>query len=90
MMLNPSQASGVSSCTYRNVTTRLQVVRTTGSDHPTIERTVLPAQVISFLAEPDDELEVYTYDCSTTLLSERIPCRQLVVGQLMSSVFSAS
>lgn len=87
-MLNSSRPQGgdLRVCTYRNVSTGLQIIRTGSTQHPTIERMVLPAQVITFFAHPDDELRVYTSDCATSVLAERIACQQLFVDHLESQV----
>ncbi|MGB8702179.1 MAG: DUF1830 domain-containing protein [Thermosynechococcaceae cyanobacterium] len=42
-----------------------------------IERTIAAGQVFEFEAHRDSHLDIYTHEIATTILSDRIPYRQL-------------
>ncbi|WP_299411126.1 DUF1830 domain-containing protein [Acaryochloris sp. IP29b_bin.148] len=65
------------SCSYVNKTQAIQVVRVVTLPHQFLERTLLPSQQLQFEAPPFAELEVYTYENATAILSAKILCASL-------------
>ena len=68
---------------YRNVTAHPQIARISQGPYQGFERVVFPLQVITFNALPEDELEIYSCDVTTSLLAERLSCHQLMTGELV-------
>ncbi len=60
----------------------VQVIRTTGHH---VERTVLPGQTVTVEADPEEYLEIYTNEWTTSLLAARMVCHGLPVEKVMDS-----
>ncbi|MDV2992708.1 MAG: hypothetical protein N4J56_002362 [Chroococcidiopsis sp. SAG 2025] len=73
-------------CCYANTTNSLQVVRITNIPHWWFERVVFPGQRLLFEAVPDARLEIHTGAATGSILSDKISCDRLRVGE--SSVHS--
>ena len=73
-------------CCYTNATNSLQIARITNIPHWWFERVVFPGQRLLFEAVPDARLEIHTGAASGSILSDKIPCDRLRVGE--SSVHS--
>lgn len=65
-------------CCYVNRTAQFQIIRIATMAGDFIERTVLPHAKILFEANSHDRLEVHTGNLITSILSDTIPCHQLV------------
>lgn len=59
---------------FTNRSGRIQVIKTRIRGW---ERTLFPGQQAMFEADPEDFLEVYTYQSSTAILEDRMPCLYL-------------
>lgn len=59
---------------FTNSSDDVQVVRTSDGH---LERTLFPGQRITFQANPDEYLEVYSNQWMSNLLEDRWPCRTL-------------
>ncbi|MBW4699188.1 MAG: DUF1830 domain-containing protein [Aphanocapsa lilacina HA4352-LM1] len=77
-------------CSYANRTGGLQIVRVTNVPGWYFERVVFPAQTILFCALPEAQLEVYTGSHATCLLADTIPCTQLEIREMVSSIAVAA
>jgi hypothetical protein len=64
-------------CGYCNRTARVQIARVVNSCHPTLERAVFPGQSFLFEASPEAQLEIYTGETVSSVLADRIHCRNL-------------
>lgn len=65
-------------CCYHNPTDRIQIIKITNIPHWFFERSVAPHGLMLFETVVEATLEVYTSDRITTILSDKIPCAQLV------------
>ena len=65
-------------CCYVNHTAQFQIVRVATVSGDFIERTVLPHTKVLFEANLHDRLEVHTGNLITSILSDTIPCSQLI------------
>lgn len=65
-------------CCYTNRTAQLQIIRVATSDQGMLERVVMPQAHICFEADSRDFLEVHTGNPITSILTDRVPCCQLV------------
>jgi Domain of unknown function (DUF1830) len=74
IILSPKIINSRIQCTYRNESDRFQVIRV---EDDGIERTVAAGQVVEFETHRDSNLDIYTYEMATMILSDRIPCRRL-------------
>ncbi len=70
---------------YTNDTKQIQIIRIARVSDNFLERTVLPNCQILFAATADAELEVYTYDVATAILTERITCDRLITRQPLNA-----
>ncbi|MDX2271633.1 MAG: DUF1830 domain-containing protein [Cyanobacteriota bacterium] len=59
---------------FTNDSDRVQVIKTRIRHW---ERTLFPGQAATFEANPEDFLEIYTYQVSSALLADRTPCSRL-------------
>jgi Domain of unknown function (DUF1830) len=63
---------------YINQTEQIQIVRVAIGFNMLIERAVFPNKYFGFDAPPEARLEIYSYAIATAVLSDRIPCKQLL------------
>lgn len=61
---------------YENLSTCYQIVKV-NTPHGLKEMTLKPHQTIIFESSLDSCLEVWSYESVTTIISDRIPCREL-------------
>ncbi|MBE9079659.1 DUF1830 domain-containing protein [Romeria aff. gracilis LEGE 07310] len=66
-------------CSYQNSTSRLQVARIANIPHWYFERVIFPGDLLLFEAVPEAQLEVYSGETVTTLLSDRLLCKRLQI-----------
>lgn len=66
------------SCQYTNYTSQFQIVRISNISNWFFERTVIPKSCILFEAFQESQLEVYTNSIICSILSDIIPCAQLI------------
>jgi hypothetical protein len=66
-------------CCYVNTTSQIQVARITNIDNWYFERVVFPGQRLIFEAPLSAYLEIHTGMMASAILSDRIPCQQLLV-----------
>ncbi|WP_245595912.1 DUF1830 domain-containing protein [Gloeobacter kilaueensis] len=64
----------------------MQIVRITNVAGWYFERVVFPAQTILFCTPPEAVLEVYTGSHATCLLADSVPCSQLEIREVVSSL----
>jgi hypothetical protein len=67
------------SCGYRNSSDRMVIVRCLGPQEFFLERVVFPFELLSFLAPPDTEVQIWTHGLGGPELVESIPVAELVV-----------
>ncbi|MEL6552288.1 MAG: DUF1830 domain-containing protein [Cyanobacteria bacterium J06621_11] len=65
-------------CCYTNTTTRIQIIKIPSTSDRFFERTVMPYGTVLFEAEHTAHLEVHTSEIMGAILSDVIPCAQLV------------
>jgi hypothetical protein len=61
---------------YENLSRFYQIVKV-NTPHGLKEMTLKPHQAITFESSLDSCLEVYSHQSVTTVISDRIPCREL-------------
>ncbi len=66
-------------CCYVNSTSQMQVARITNVHNWYFERVVFPGQRLIFEAPGYSYLEIHTGMMASSILSDKIPCRQLTV-----------
>ena len=66
-------------CTYKNSSDRIQIARLTMENGALLERAVFPGQCLSFEAEPEAQLEIYSGEVVGALLEDRLYCQDLAV-----------
>jgi Domain of unknown function (DUF1830) len=66
-------------CCYVNTSSQIQVARITNIENWYFERVVFPGQRLIFEAPPTAYLEIHTGMMASAILSDRIPCQQLLV-----------
>jgi hypothetical protein len=66
-------------CCYVNSTSQIQVARITNVRNWYFERVVFPGQRLIFEAPSYGYLEIHTGMMASSILSDKIPCQQLVV-----------
>lgn len=64
---------------YLNATSSIQIARVTNISNWYFERVVFPGQRLIFEAPIDARLEIHTGLMSSSILSDTIPCSQLVI-----------
>lgn len=68
-------------CCYVNATSKIQVARITNIPNWYFERVVFPGQRLFFETVLGSQLEIHTGMMASAILSDRIPCEQLVVQE---------
>jgi hypothetical protein len=68
-------------CRYVNHMQQIQILRIANIPNWFFERTVLPGEELLFEAYPEAELEVYTYEIASAILTEKITCDRLALHQ---------
>jgi hypothetical protein len=66
-------------CCYVNSTSQIQVARITNIHNWYFERVVFPGQQLLFEASSYGYLEIHTGMMASSILSDKIPCLQLMV-----------
>ncbi|MEB3210539.1 MAG: DUF1830 domain-containing protein [Leptolyngbyaceae bacterium] len=66
-------------CFYVNATSKTQIIRVNHCDHVILEKVIFPGCTIRFEAWLEDQLEISTYECITTIVADTIPCQQLSI-----------
>jgi Domain of unknown function (DUF1830) len=66
-------------CCYVNSTSQIQVARITNVHNWYFERVVFPGQRLIFEAPHYSYLEIHTGLMASSILSDKIPCQQLIV-----------
>jgi Domain of unknown function (DUF1830) len=66
-------------CCYVNSTSQIQVARITNIHNWYFERVVFPGQRLIFEAPSYGYLEIHTGMMASSILSDKIPCQQLIV-----------
>ena len=69
------------SCGYRNSSDRMVIVRCLGPQEFFLERVVFPFELLSFLAPPDLEVQIWTHGLGGPELVESIPVAELVMDE---------
>jgi Domain of unknown function (DUF1830) len=77
--LPQSNADDEICCCYVNSTSQIQVARITNIHNWYFERVVFPGQRLIFEAPSYGYLEIHTGMMASSILSDKIPCQQLVV-----------
>lgn len=67
-------------CCYVNTTSKVQIVRITNVPNWYFERVAFPGQRLIFEAMGGAQLEIHTGMMASAILSDRIPCEQLLFG----------
>ncbi|MEB3273948.1 MAG: DUF1830 domain-containing protein [Prochlorothrix sp.] len=68
-------------CCYVNATSKIQIARITNIPNWYFERVVFPGQRLVFEAVMGSQLEIHTGMMASAILSDRIPCEQLLVQE---------
>ena len=66
-------------CCYVNSTSQIQIARITNVHNWYFERVVFPGQRLIFEAPIYGYLEIHTGMMASSILSDKIPCQQLIV-----------
>lgn len=66
-------------CCYVNTTSQIQIARITNIENWYFERVVFPGQRLIFEAPLEAYLEIHSGMMASAILSDRIPCQQLLV-----------
>ena len=69
------EVSVCSLCSYTNITSRIQIIRTSTCSNGQWEKVVFPGQRLMFEAMPDAKLEIQISEMTTMT----VPCQQLSV-----------
>jgi Domain of unknown function (DUF1830) len=77
--LPQNNASNEICCCYVNNTSQIQVARITNVHNWYFERVVFPGQRLIFESPSYGYLEIHTGMMASSILSDKIPCQQLVV-----------
>lgn len=75
----PKPESTAILCCYVNSTSQIQVSRISNIEGWYFERIVFPGQRLLFEAPLEAQLEIYTGELASAILSERIACERLQV-----------
>jgi hypothetical protein len=75
----PQQHNDEICCCYVNSTSQIQVARITNVHNWYFERVVFPGQRLIFEAPSYSYLEIHTGMMASAILSDKIPCQQLIV-----------
>jgi hypothetical protein len=76
---HPLQATGEILCSYKNVTSKIQVIRIANIPDWYFEKAIFPQEQLLFEALPDAELEIYSGTAWGAKLVETIHCFRLKV-----------
>jgi hypothetical protein len=68
-------------CRHVNQMQQIQILRIANIPNWFFERTVLPGEELLFEAYPEAELEVYTYEIASAILTEKMTCDRLALHQ---------
>jgi hypothetical protein len=66
-------------CCYVNTSSQIQIARITNIENWYFERVVFPGQRLIFEAPLEAYLEIHSGMMASAILSDRIPCQQLLV-----------
>lgn len=66
-------------CCYVNSTSQIQIARITNVHEWYFERVVFPGQKLLFETPKHGYLEIHTGMMASSILSDKIPCQQLIV-----------
>jgi Domain of unknown function (DUF1830) len=75
----PQDDADLLCCCYVNSTSQIQVARITNIHNWYFERVVFPGQRLLFEAPSYGYLEIHTGMMASSILSDKIPCQQLMV-----------
>ncbi len=75
----PSNHDDRLTCCYTNRSSQIQIIRVTNIANWYFERVVFPTQRLLFEADPEAVLEIHTGMMASSILSDRLPCRELQV-----------
>ena len=75
----PQNDADLLCCCYVNSTSQIQVARITNIHNWYFERVVFPGQRLLFEAPSYGYLEIHTGMMASSILSDKIPCQQLMV-----------
>jgi hypothetical protein len=67
-------------CGYVNTTSQIQIARIANISNWYFERVVFPGQRLLFEALPDAQLEIHTCVMASAILSDKMLCDRLSVG----------
>ncbi|AZB73305.1 DUF1830 domain-containing protein [Synechococcus elongatus] len=73
-------------CCYVNATSKIQVARITNITGWYFERVVFPGQRLIFEAYQEAMLEIHSGMMASAILTDRITCADLVIGQELDEV----
>ncbi|GEM_PF-511589 len=76
----PHDDKNVLLCCYVNATSQIQVARITNIRNWYFERVVFPGQRLVFESVPEGLLEIHTGMMASAILSDKIPCKTLVIN----------
>ncbi|MBE7385715.1 MAG: DUF1830 domain-containing protein [Leptolyngbya sp. SIO1E4] len=65
-------------CQYNNHTSQFQIIRISNISHWFFERTIIPKGSVLFETFQDAQLEIHTSQIMGSILSDIIPCNQLI------------
>ena len=65
------------SCSYRNSSDRMVIVRCIGPSQFFLERVVFPVELLNFLAPPESVVEIWTHSLGGAELLEDFPASDL-------------
>ncbi len=75
----PQGYNGKITCCYVNATSAIQIARITNIENWYFERVVFPGQRLLFESVIDAKLEIHTGALASSILTDIIPCLDLVV-----------
>ncbi|MEM6451738.1 MAG: DUF1830 domain-containing protein [Cyanobacteria bacterium P01_D01_bin.105] len=67
-------------CSYTNPTSRMQILRISNIENFFLERAVVPQGSVFFETFREARLEIHTSEMMSAILSDVIPCSELIVG----------
>jgi hypothetical protein len=78
-----SESTAAILCCYINVTNRIQILRLPQLTNGFYERVIFPGERLLFEAKPEAQLEIHSPKPANIILSQKIPCARLQVGEGM-------
>ncbi len=84
--LLPSKYNHRLICGYINTTKFIEIVRITNIANWYFERVVFPQQRLLFEALPDAQLEIYTSEIATAILTDKIKCEFLQIHEAIATL----